>query len=114
MSATEFLNLDDVAPPSRFVTIGGEKYAVLDMTVENFIETTRAQKDIEDQPEEVKMEKTIEMLARFIPDAGDAVLRKLTFEKLNVLVAFVNGNLEREASDKEQPAVEGKSAKKQK
>lgn len=108
----EFLNLDEVAAPKRSVTIKGVKYDVEEMTVENFIETTRASKrDIGDD-QTAQMEEYIGLISRYIPSCPVEVLRGLNFTKLAVLLNFVNGKLENDAAS-EAPAGEGEgSAKK--
>jgi hypothetical protein len=107
---TEFLNLDEVAAPKRTVTISGKTYQVLDMTVENFIETQQASEKL--QGEEVSHAKNISalvaMVHRYIPDIDVAELRKLSFQKLSVLLSFVNGTL----GDDEGEADSGGAAEK--
>lgn len=108
---TKFLNLDEIAAPQKTVKIGGVEYQVLDMTVENFIETTRAtQREKEATPDE-QFEQAVQMLHRYIPDAPIEVFKRLNFEKLNVLVKFVTGELEAEASEKTEGS-KAESAKK--
>lgn len=95
----KFLNLDEVAAPDRSVKINGKEHAVLDMTVENFIETNRVsasgKKDVETQ-----FEEAVKMLTRFIPTIPELELKQLTFEKINVLLKFVTGELDNEAQPK--------------
>lgn len=108
---TEFLNLDEVAAPKRHVTIKGVKYHVEEMTVDNFIETTRSSKSIADADQVTQMEATVGMVKRYIPEAPLEVLRGLNFQKLDVLMNFINGNLQKEAAVSNEPA-EGAAEKK--
>lgn len=95
---TKFLNLDEIAAPQKTVKIGGKEYQVIDMTVENFIETTRANMDDKVVTPDVQFEVAVKMISRYIPDAPIETLRKLTFEKLGVLMKFVTGELEQEVA----------------
>lgn len=99
---TNYLNLDDIAPPLKTVTIAGIKYDVLDMTVENFIETNRANKLNKDLDPAEQFDQAVKMLTRFIPTIPEATLRGLNFEKINVLMKFATGELNQE-QDKAEP-----------
>jgi hypothetical protein len=104
---TKFLNLDEVAAPQKTVKIAGNEYQVIDMTVENFIETTRLSQSGIEVTADVQFEQAVKMLSRYIPDAPEAVLRGLTFQKLEVLMKFVTGELEAEQKAKEQVEATG-------
>lgn len=98
---TKFLNLDEIAAPQKTVKIAGVEYQVIDMTVENFIETTRISQSGKDVTADVQFEQAVKMLSRYIPEAPEGVLRKLTFQKIEVLMKFVTGELEAEQKAKE-------------
>lgn len=105
----KYLNLDDVAPPQKTVKINGVEYKVSDMTVENFIETSRVVDDKEATAEQQTLQ-SVKTLKRFIPDIPEEELMKLTFEKLTVLIHFVNGAYaEVLAKAPDEPAAETES-----
>lgn len=89
-NSIKYLNLDDVAPPQKTVKIAGIEYKVHDMTVEAFIETTRLTEKKDATVEEQTLQ-SVKTLKNYIPDIPEDELRKLTFEKLSVLIQFVNG-----------------------
>ena len=96
------LNLDALATVTRTLTIGGKTYDVHEMTVENFIETTKDAERLEKQedlsiPEQ--MEATIKMIQRSVPDCPIEVLRKMTLEQLSLVSRFLRGEM-----DDEKPA----------
>jgi hypothetical protein len=98
---TSFLNLDEISSPTRTVTIGGVEYEVVTMTVENFIETTKATKT-EGLTESEQMERMVEMVGRYIPEIDKNILNKLPIEKITVLLEFVTGAMDA----KEEPEAE--------
>jgi hypothetical protein len=115
MADTKFLNLDEVAAPAKTVKINGKEHPVLDMTVENFIETTRANASVKEATADVQFEQAVQMLQRFIPSIPKTELAQLSFEKLNVLMKFATGELEAEAkkADGDAIAAEGAAVEKQ-
>lgn len=113
-SSIKYLNLDEVAPPQKTVKIGGVEYKVMDMTVENFIESSRMVENKDATAEEQTLE-SVRTLKRYIPDIPESELMKLSFEKLTVLIHFVNGayaEVTANAPDATaQPSPEGESKK---
>lgn len=92
----KILNLDALAKrvEEREVVIGGVSYAVPDMTVENFVETSRAASKLEaDETATVadQIEAAVDMVARCIPSAPRDVLVKLSLTQLNTISAFIRG-----------------------
>lgn len=110
----DLLNLDEVAVKRRTVTLGGTAYAVKDMTVEDFIEATKEAKAIEANKDDAvaSLESTVRMIKRTIPEMTEATIRGMSFDRLTLIVRFINGELEAEASKAEvAPAGEpGKSS----
>ncbi|MFT4064272.1 hypothetical protein [Paraburkholderia sp.] len=112
----KILNLDALSQgEAREVVIGGVAYEVPDMTVENFVETTRvAQKLAADESATVadQVEAAVDMVARCIPTAEVAVLRNLSLQQLNAITAFIRGEDVEKAQEaaQEQAAVEGEDA----
>lgn len=119
-SAVKILDLDNLPTslPQRQITLGGKSYAVLDMTVEMFIEAQQAAERLDGETSLVKqLDETIAAIKRAVPDVPEAELRKLTFEKLTVVGAFIRGMFDPDKSEVEaavaaQAADEGAAAKK--
>ena len=103
------LNLDALAATKRTITLGGETYAVQEMTVENFIETTRAAERLEAAGAQIplsdQVEATIESIQRSVPDCPKAVLRRLTLTQLSTVGKFLRGELDGEEA--KEPSAEG-------
>lgn len=103
------LNLDALIEKQekRSITLGGKSYEVLDMTVENYIQTTLDANKL-DAPDSTivdQIEATIRMIKRSVPEIEEKILRSLSLEQLRVLVAFVRG----ENVEEEPGATEGES-----
>jgi hypothetical protein len=102
------LNIDSIVKPvSRALNLGGVEYVVKDMTVENFMETTKAAEELKARAAGAvdQVTATIDMILRFIPDLPREKLRPLTFEQLGTIVAFVQGDFDPDAPAKEDPAT---------
>jgi hypothetical protein len=95
MHMAKILNLDALsAGNAREVVIGGVSYAVPEMTVENFVETSRMADKLAANPEATvadQIEAAVDMVARCIPSAESMVLRKLSLSQLNAITAFIRG-----------------------
>lgn len=97
------LNLDDLSKARRTITLGGKDYEVVDMTVENYIETTKKAKELGENPNEIEqMEAYIEMISRSIPGLEAKVLRGLSVEKLMMILRFLSGTLDEGAKAEEE------------
>lgn len=101
------LNLDALAKTNRTITLGGKEYVVEEMTVENFIETTKAAEKLGDNATFIEqMEAAIEMILRSVPTIERDVLKKLSLEQLTTIVKFVRGDLDGTEAPA-QPQAEG-------
>ncbi|MGN8188658.1 hypothetical protein ACTJLD_21980 [Burkholderia sp. 22088] len=103
-SAVKILDLDNLptSQPQRQITLGGKSYAVRDMTVEMFIDAQQAAKRLEGETDILKqLDETIVAIMRAVPDVPEAELRKLTFEKLSVVGAFIRGMFDPDQADVE-------------
>ncbi|RQT26053.1 hypothetical protein [Burkholderia contaminans] len=103
-SAVKILDLDNLptSQPQRQITLGGKSYAVQDMTVEMFIDAQQAAKRLEGETDILKqLDETIAAIMRAVPDVPEAELRKLTFEKLSVVGAFIRGMFDPDQADVE-------------
>lgn len=88
------LNLDKVGKKEqRKLVLNGKTHEVMEMTVENFIETTRAAESIENETSlATQVEATVEMVLRSVPTATRADLNGMSLEDLQTIVAFVRGD----------------------
>lgn len=104
------LNLDSIAAVTRTLTLGGQTYDVKEMTVENFIETTKEAQKLEEKGSVTfadQIEATIGMIVRSVPGCPVEKLRGLSIEQLITVSKFLRGELD---GDKEQGS-EGDEAK---
>lgn len=102
------LNLDNLVKERRTITVGGTTYAVVDMTVENYIATTKRAQDLGDNPSDVdQMESYVDLISRFVPEFDVQTIRSLSVEQLTTILKFVNGQFDEEKS----PEPEDKPAK---
>lgn len=103
------LNLDKLSTKeTRQLLIKGVSYPVEDMTVENFIITTKAAESLpEDASLAVQIEATIEMICRSVPSITKTALGGLSLTSLQSIVAFVRGDNDLEGVD---TSEEGESA----
>lgn len=92
----KFLNLDELAKTNRTITLAGEQHEVVEMTVENFIETTKAAEKLEkaDPTFGDQMEASIDMIVRSVPTLDAPTLRKLSLEQLTMVLKFLRGDLD--------------------
>lgn len=107
------LNLDALTKTTRTLTLGGNIYPVVEMTVENFIETTKHADKLAaggDPSFSDQIEATIAMIKRSVPSCPSESLRGLTIEQLVMVSKYLRGELDGEEVD-EAPA-EGGEAKK--
>lgn len=102
------LNLDVLAKANRTITLGGKTYEVVEMTVENFIETTKAAERLGDDSTFVdQVEATIEMILRSVPSIERDTLKKLSLEQLTTIVKFIRGDMDGEDSGEDSGEGEG-------
>ena len=92
------LNLDKLATKQgRKLVIAGVSYPIEEMTVSNFIETTKAAERIANAPVAEQIEATIEMVLRSVPTLSQDVLKGMSLDTLQVIVSFVRGDEVEEA-----------------
>lgn len=93
------LNLDVFAKANRTITLAGKTYQVVEMTVENFIETTKAAEKLGSDASFVQqVEATILMIERSVPELDSAILKQLSLEQLTTIIKFVRGDLDEVAA----------------
>lgn len=90
---TKILNLDKLsAKETRELRLGGKTYKVKEMSVEDFIETTRMAEKLEGETSfAVQMEATIELIQRSVPEVSTEELKNLTIDQLRAVTAFIRG-----------------------
>lgn len=114
----KILNIDSFAKDERSVKLGGVEYPIVEMTVENFIETSKQAAALEDASLVDQIEATIVMIMRSIPTVPESVLRGIKLEHLKTIVAFIRGDHlvegveDTEAQEKKEPVKATKRATK--
>lgn len=90
---TKLLNLNQLNPKEhREVQIGQAVYRVKEMSVEDFIETTRVAEEMEKEASyAAQIKATVELVKRSIPDIEAALLMTLSLDQLRALTAFIRG-----------------------
>ena len=90
---TKLLNLNQLsAKETREVQIGEKTYLVKEMSVEDFIETTRVAEAMEKETSYAKqLSATVKLIQRSIPEIESSVLMSLSLEQLKGLAAFTRG-----------------------
>lgn len=90
----KILNLDKLnKAPERSLTVDGADYPIHPLSVDGFIETTRAVEKIINEGGSVadQLASTIDMILRQVPTLPREKLTKYTPETLEVIVKFVRG-----------------------
>jgi uncharacterized protein with von Willebrand factor type A (vWA) domain len=90
---TKLLNLDQLnAKEVREVQIGGTMYQIKEMSVEDFIETTRVAEEMEKEQSYAKqLQATVKLIKRAIPNIEESLLMRLSLDQLRALTAFIRG-----------------------
>lgn len=91
--ATKILNLEELASKeARVLRINGVDHPVLEMSVQDFIETTLAAERLEGETSIVKqLEATFDLVIRAVPSVDKAVLKRMTLDQLQAMTAFIRG-----------------------
>jgi len=90
---TKMLNLNQLsAKETREVQIGEQVFKIKEMSVEDFVETTRVAEEMEKEPSYAKqIQATVGLIKRAIPEISDEVLMGLSLDQLRGLTAFIRG-----------------------
>lgn len=92
------LNLDQLKKVSRTVTINGNTYEVLEMTVAQFIESSAAAERLKNENDSAKqLIEALAMVSRAMPACPKETLDALNLEQLTTLIEFINGGMDEEA-----------------
>lgn len=116
--STKILDLDKFGGDAeRTITIAGIEYPVIEMTFDNFVETTKQAQRLQADPKTTTadhMEASISMIQRTVPSIPTEVLRGLSLVKLGVIVKFLHGELDAELDRTAEEAAQagGEEAKK--
>lgn len=112
----KLLNIDELSKVTRTLTIGGVEHPVIDMSVENFIETQKEAEKLEKSDSTVThIEASVRMIVRAVPTLTEDQLKKLSLTQLGMILKFINGELDEEAKqqgEEKTPEKEGKGSKK--
>lgn len=106
----EILNLDELAIVKKSITLDKVTYAIREMNVDDFIQSSAEAKRLEKQTESdaaTDIEANIVHLHRVIPDLPAGRIRTLNFPQLTALIRFVNGQIVEAGA----PASEGEAGK---
>lgn len=90
----KILNLDNLpSEPTRELVLKGKKHPIPDMTVNNFLVTSRtAKKLVEDGASYAdQIEETIKMIQRCVPTVTREDLIDFSLERLGLISNFVRG-----------------------
>ena len=94
------LNLDALSEVHRSITLKGITYPVEEMTVENFILTSKEAEEL-DKNKDLTMrdmvEATVRIIERSVPTIPKEELLKLNLQKLTMISKFLRGDAEEEA-----------------
>ncbi len=97
---TKILNVDDLAPVEKKISIKGKEYDVVERTVEQVIQAIKAEKELaKDGNEEGRMNMFVSMIKAAIPDLPETTIKNLPVRSLMVIMDFVNTNEEVEAEE---------------
>lgn len=92
----KMLNLDKLSHnATRQITLGGNVYSIFPISVNAFIETTRAAEQYmkEGEANELKeVEMVLDLLSMCIPDAPREALMSLGVSQLQILAEYVRGD----------------------
>lgn len=104
----KILNIDTLAAagPARQLVLNGQTHDIVEMTVENFVVSTRvAEKLVADKAGMAdQIEASVEMIKRSVPTLDVSLLRGLKLEMLGKIGAFVRGD---DVAEAEAPEGEG-------
>jgi ABC-type multidrug transport system ATPase subunit len=112
----EVLNLDDFTKQARTITMNGKSHEVIDMTVEDYIETSKAieeMKKVEAVSDADQVLHAVGMISRRVPTLNKDDLKKLSMAKLSMIMKFIQGELDEEAKEvkEEKEETKGKVTK---
>lgn len=103
----KYLNLDELATaPNRYLKLGNIDHAIVEQTVEGFIEATKLVKELQTKDESdvaSQVELTVKLIVLAVPTIDEAALKLMPLSSLGKIAAFVRGT----DDDAEAIAAEG-------
>ena len=97
---TKILNVDELTPVDKKIEIKGVQYEVVDRTVEQVIQAIKAEKKLENSPnQEERMQMFVDMIKAAIPTLPVETIKNLPVRSLMLIMNFVNNNEEVEAEE---------------
>jgi hypothetical protein len=108
-----YLNIDELVQEKKVLTLKGVDYTMHVITVGEFIELMRDQKNQEDMdalPVAERVQKLVEQIQKAFPDIPTEHLTSLNLEQLTAIIKFVMGTLQEEHDAKTEAAT-GKKGK---
>jgi hypothetical protein len=99
----KYLNIDELAPEKKVLTIKGNNYEMHQVTVAEFVELMRQNVDapnLEELPIGERIMKLVEQILKAFPTVPEHELTALSIDQLTAIIKFVMGTLEEEAMAK--------------
>ncbi len=90
----ELLNLDSLIGETRPVMLNGVRYEIKEQTIQQMIESIRAQKTLNRDDAEAMFEGMVGSAKAILPDAPEAEIRNLNINQLHALVEFATASKE--------------------
>ena len=88
------LNIDSItAEVSRTITIKGVSHPVIEMTVENFVDTTKQAERLEKEDAGIveQVQATADSILRSVPSLDKKELYAMSLKQLGVIYRFISG-----------------------
>lgn len=86
----KLLNLDEIIPTQRFVTIKGREYEIKNQSLQDLLSIVKNSSKKSPRNEIEAVQQTIERAKQLIPDCPDEVLFSLTPRQLKALIEFAS------------------------
>jgi len=111
---TKILNIDTLVSDQRSIVLGGVDHEVLEMSVENFIATTKQATKLQNENAALtdQVESAVDLIIRSVPTAPRDLLLKTPLRHLQTIVGFVRGDDVQEEAVKAEEPTAGSGAKK--
>lgn len=105
------LNLDAIRPEQRFLQIANKKHEILEMTVDNFVQTTQEAERLATATVGEQLLATVDMIRRSVPSLDADTLRARSLVELQTIVAFIRGDhlVDAVEDDSKQAPASGKA-----
>ena len=108
MTTIKHLNLDALAE-ERFLTLHGVRYPMRDITVEDYALVTQEieETDFAAMKQGDQMNFLVRMVLRYFPTLPEETLRKLTPDRVNLILQFARKEMDEQLND--QGEIKGKN-----